>query len=154
MNGDGSVVLAWGGEDRRFRLAIGQLRELQELINRPRVAIGGQPIGPKTFFHLLESGDAWPHEVREVLRLGLIGAGVAIDQVPGLLRRYFDERPFQESALCAPAIFAAGWAGPFEDPVGKKKTPEGDQPTTSRSSSPDFTAPAAPSDSIQERSIN
>jgi hypothetical protein len=146
-------MLDWGGEERRFRLAIGQLRELQEAINRPRVAIGGQPIGPKTFFHLLESGDAWPHEVREVLKLGLIGGGTPPTQVPSLLRRYFDERPFRESALCAPAIFAAGWAGPFEDPVGKK--PEAEQATTTTPSpSPPYTAPAAPSDSIQERSIN
>jgi hypothetical protein len=151
MNGgDGSVVLDWGGESRRFRLAIGQLRELQEAINRPRIAIGGAPIGPKTFFHLLETGEAWPQDVREVIKLGLIGGGTPVDMVPSLMRRYFDERPFRESAMTAPVIFAAGWAGPFEDPVGKK--PQAEEPMN-RSPSPPSTEPDAPLDSIQERSM-
>jgi hypothetical protein len=147
-NGDGAVMLDWGGETRRFRLAIGQFRELQEAINRPRVAIGAQPIGPNTFFHLLANGDAWPHEVREVIRLGLIGGGTPIAQVPNLMRRYFDERPLPDSTLIAPGIFAAGYAGPPEDPVGKK--PEAEE--TSQYPSPPYMAPDAPSDSILDRS--
>jgi hypothetical protein len=150
-SGDGSIMLDWGGETRRFRLKIGQFRELQEAINRPRCALGAQPIGPNTFYHLLASGDAWPHEVREVIRLGLIGGGLPLAQVPGLMRRYFDEQPLPESALIAPGIFAAGYAGPPEDQAGKKADAE---TTTSRSPSPPSMAPAAPSDSLQERSIN
>ena len=112
--------------------------------------MGAPPIGPKTFFICSRSGDAWPHEVREVLKLG-IGGGTPIDQVPGLLRRYFDERPFQGIGAVRAGHFRRRLGGPFEDPVGKNFGGGGhdDEPLA-------FSAPLRhrlPSDSIPERSI-
>lgn len=152
ISSDGSADLTWAGEERRFRLRLKQLRELQEKINRPRVAIGATPIGPKTLFSIIAAGDAWPDEIREVLRLGLIGGGMTpIDQVPGLLARYFDDRPLHESADVAMVVLLAAMTGPKDDPVGKK--PEAGTSGTS-SPSPSFTVPGAPSDSRLDRSMN
>jgi hypothetical protein len=121
MSADGSVTLAWAGEERKFRLAIGQLRELQENVNRWRVNIGAAPIGPSSLLRLLMGGDAWPDEVREIVRLGLIGGGeVGIALVPGLIKRYVDDRPLVESTQVAQAVLLSAMVGVPDDPVGKK----------------------------------
>src|SRR5262245_6961708 len=100
LMGDGSVVLNWAGEERRFRLRIGELRELQENVNKAR---GAYPIGPWSLYKLVAGMDGWPDDMREIIRLGLIGGGTRIELVPGLVKRYFDERPLLESAPVAAA---------------------------------------------------
>lgn len=147
MSADGAITLDWAGEARKFRLAIGQLRELQEAVNRPRAAIGAPLIGPRTLLALLSGGDAWPDEIREVVRLGLIGGGMPIDRVPGLVKRYIDERPLLESASVAQVILLVALVGAQGDPVGKKKARQkrrATEPMTVSSSQPS-TAPVAPS---------
>lgn len=153
MSADGSVTLPWAGENRRFRLAIGQLRELQEGVNKWRVAIGAPPIGPRTLLRLLVEGDGWIDEIREVIRLGLIGGGMKIDLVPGLVKRYVDERPLMESAQVAQAILLTALVGDVDDPVGKH--PAETAATEARataSSSPQSTAPVARSGSARGKS--
>ena len=39
------------------------------------------------------TGDAWPHEVREVIRLGLIGGGMKTDRALVLVKRHVEGRP-------------------------------------------------------------
>lgn len=146
MSADGSVMLPWAGEERKFRLAIGQLRELQESVNRPRVAMGAKPIGPRTLLTIISDSDGWPDEIREVIRLGLIGGGMPIDRVPALVRRYVDERPLFESAPVAQAILLTALVGVPDDPVGKPAAETAaTEATMTASSSPQSTAPAAPS---------
>jgi hypothetical protein len=152
MSADGSVTLAWAGEERKFRLAIGQLRELQENVNRWRVNIGAVPIGPSSLLRLLMGGDAWPDEVREIVRLGLIGGGeVSIALVPGLIKRYVDDRPLVESTQVAQAVLLSAMVGVPDDPVGKKPKRRRKTRATS-SASPASTEQDAQSDSLQTRS--
>lgn len=143
MSADGSITLSWGGEDRKFRLALGQLRELQENVNKWRAAINAPLIGPAGLMRQLSEADAWPGDVREIIRLGLIGAKeIPIGEVPALIRRYVDERPLAESTSIAHAVLLAAIVGVPDDPVGKK--PKRPRPRTRvQSSFQDSTAPAA-----------
>jgi len=120
MSRDASVTLDWADGEYRFRLAIGQLRELQETINRPRVKLGAPFIGPATLFEALRSNDAWPHEVREVIRLGLIGGGTKPADALDLVKRYVEDRPITESSVFATLILGAALFGSEEEPLEGK----------------------------------
>jgi hypothetical protein len=135
MSADGSVKIVWGGEERRFRLAIGQLRELQETINRNR---GEHPIGPWSLLQLVMKGDAWPDDLREVLRLGLIGGGAKSHLVPGLLKRYFEEQPLLWASVPCLQILKAALIGDESDPVTAKKN-DSETTETMSSNSPSST---------------
>ena len=65
---DGTITREDWGEPVSFRLGIGECRQLQDAINRPRVEMGFTPLGPMSLLRLLATGDAWHHEVREVIR--------------------------------------------------------------------------------------
>ncbi len=67
---DGSVTLRNSAMRRyTFRIAFGQWRELQESVNRPRLELGEPPLGPMVLLRCLLDGNAWPHDLREVIRL-------------------------------------------------------------------------------------
>lgn len=148
MSADGSITLPWGGEERKFRLGLGELRELQEKVNHNRL----NPIGPRALLSLFETFDAWPDQVREVLRLGLIGGGTKIELVPGLIKRYCDERPPFDSVPVAHAVLMTALMGVRDDPVGKK--PETEQPISARSDFPSSTAPEPQSDLALDKLTN
>jgi hypothetical protein len=125
MSVDGSITLHdWGEGEHVFRLAIGEMRQLQEVINRPRAAMGLPELGPRTLFKRLLEGEAWPQEVREVLRLGLIGAGMKAYEAQVLVKQHAEE-PGQLvlATQCAAAVLGAAMHGVPDDPVGKKAEP-------------------------------
>lgn len=104
----------WGDGDRDFRLAIAQLEELQEKCNA----------GPREIFDRLARG-AWRlADIREPIRLGLIGAGVKPIEALSLVRRYVEARPLLENVTIAQAIIAAALVGPVDDPAGKAQAGE------------------------------
>jgi hypothetical protein len=153
MSADGSIDLNWGGEMRRFRLALGELRELQENINLNRKT----PIGPWSLYQMISRGDAWPDELRAVIRLGLIGGGTRLELVPGLIKRYVEERPILESVPTAQAVLGTALLGDQSDQVGKKKTEAEEEATTEATTSlnsQQSTGPAPQSDSPLDKSIN
>jgi hypothetical protein len=119
MSADGSVTITWADGEHRFRLAIGQTRELAETVNKPRLEMGWPVIGPMTLWKLTLSSDAWPNDVREILRLGLIGGGAKPFEALSMVKRYVDERPWLECMLVAEAVMRAALAGVPDDPVGK-----------------------------------
>ncbi|MCB5173643.1 gene transfer agent family protein [Microvirga lenta] len=120
MSRTGSVELDFADGTYTFRLGIGQLRELQETVNKPRVRLGAPLIGPMSLLQLLQNYDAWPHEVREVIRLGLIGGGTKPEDALDLVRRYVEIRPLMETAIHAQAILSAALAGTPEEPIEGK----------------------------------
>jgi hypothetical protein len=123
-SGDGTLTREDWGEPVQFRLAIGECRQLQDIINRPRLELGMPPLGPTSLIRLLASGDAWPHEVREIIRLGLTGAGMKTDRALVLLKRHVDAPgKWQEASALAALIVGAAIYGPPDDPVGKPPTP-------------------------------
>ena len=93
MSADGSISLIWGDGEHVFRLAIGQFRELQEKVNGRRLALGGQMVGPMSLLNQLRANDAWPDDIRDVLRLGLIGGGMKPPEAHRMLVSYFDANP-------------------------------------------------------------
>jgi hypothetical protein len=155
VSADGSVTLAFADGEYRFAFRIGQLRELQESVNKWRVAIGAPIIGPMSLLKQIETQDAWPHDVREVLRIGLIGGNSKLTpiQVTGLLKLYFDDRPPLENYPVAHMALAAGFIGVEWDRVGKGEAEETTTEATTASSSPRSTEPQPSSDGIQETPI-
>jgi len=137
---DGTIMLAWGDGEHAFRIAFGQWHELQEAINRPRLAVGEPPIGPMTLLRALATGDAWPSDIREVLRLGLIGAGMKSDRALVLIKRHVENKPAFENVPTARAVLQRAMFGPPGDQAGKERGPATTEtPEPSRSNSPQST---------------
>lgn len=142
FHGDGSVSMVWAGDLRKFRLApFGRLKELQDLCNA----------GPMEILRALQE-DRWRVEYyREVLRLGLLGAGCREIDVVRLIKRYVDEAPPLESVLPAVYVLTAGLTWPKEaiEALGKSE-PERtttEEAGTADLSSPRYTEPAQQSGS-------
>jgi hypothetical protein len=131
MSATGSITLVWGDGDNTFRFGIAQWRELQEKINGRRVAMGLNPIGPMTLLNSLRAKDAWPDDMRDVLRIGLVGAGMPIAAANRKLVRYFDNTPVAPHNLVAFAVLSAGLLGAPGDEISaakKKDDRRGDEP--------------------------
>jgi hypothetical protein len=132
MSADGSVTINWADGEHRFRIAIGQARELEALVNKRRIEMGMPVIGPYALWMLTLSSNAWPDDVREILRLGLIGGGMKPFEALALVKRYVEERPFLESMPVASTVLQEALIGVPDDPVGKPPA-EKVQPTASSS---------------------
>lgn len=131
MSADGSIALVWGdGELHVFRFGIGQFRELQEKVNGRRIAIGAPMVGPMSLVRLLQANDAWPDDVRDVIRIGLLGGSKPSGDVHRLMVNYFDPVAPLNHMRTAFTVLMAGLAGAPEDTddskkktMGKTKTP-------------------------------
>ena len=132
------VVLAWadgkGDEDDgayAFRLTIKGLRDLQEACDA----------GPLTIARRLASGDWKVDDIRETIRLGLIGGGMDKPRARLMCERHvddFDQSSLIENCLTAQAIIFAAVRGSPREPVGKKAK-AGETTTTAGSTSPPST---------------
>ena len=133
---DGSVTLAFGDRDYPFRVAFGQWRELQESVNKPRLEIGEPTVGPMGLLRALLNGDAWPHDVREVIRIGLIGGGMKADRALVLVKRYVEGAAYFSAVPTARTVLQTAMFGPPDDAVGKETTPAAPEtPATGQSGS-------------------
>jgi len=115
-----TVDLAFGDDEHRFRLAIGQLEELQEKTG----------VSPFTLLARLVAMQPMVRDAREVIRIGLIGGGMAPAAALALTRRYADERPMAESIPAATTILSAALFGVADEEPGKdaEATPAGATP--------------------------
>jgi Phage tail tube protein, GTA-gp10 len=139
MSSDGTTTLFWGDDETSFRIGIGEFRELQERVNARRAAAGLPAVGPSTLANTIRANDAWPDDVRDVLRIGLVGAGMTPAEAHRKLVQYFDRRPPAESYLVAFAALVGAFLGVPGDEIDvKKKTPTPDptNPSPSQSSTP------------------
>lgn len=106
---DARVTFDWADGTYTFRLAWGQLGELQEKCDA----------GPYVVLQRLHSG-AWRIEdIANVIRLGLIGGGIEPAQALKLVRRYVEARPPMENLIPAQVILSAGLTGAPEEKVGE-----------------------------------
>lgn len=124
MSRSGQISFAWADGEHTFALKIGQLIELQEKCDA----------GPPVVLARLESGAWRVSDVRETIRLGLIGGGASPTDALKLTIRYVDERPLGESSLVAQLILAAALFGApegAEDSPPEKPTADSD-PNPSR----------------------
>lgn len=122
MSRDASIEFDWADGTHRFRLAIGQLRELQEKTDA----------GPAWLYARIEAGMwlmGWrdvpgkPNsdgDLAETIRLGLIGGGMKPEPARRLVQRYVLDRPLHESIVPAQKILAAAIAGPEDEPLKKE----------------------------------
>jgi hypothetical protein len=101
-SGHGLVTADWADGTYSFRLAHGQIFELQDKLN----------MGPPELLFRLQS-DRWRVEhIAETLRLALIGGGTAPLEALRLMRTYIYERPYRESHGLAVAVVLACLVSP------------------------------------------
>lgn len=135
MSRDASLTLDWGDGTHAFRLAYGQLAELQEKCG----------CGPQVLCQRLIDGSWKIEDLRETIRLGLVGGGMEPVKALGLVRTYVEQRPLLESIMPARAIISAALVGvPGEDWPGKEspgETKAHDPSRTDGSTSPGSTEP-------------
>ena len=119
MSRNGEITLNFAdSEARTFRLAIGQLLELQDKCNA----------GPAEIATRLQDGRWRVEDVTETIRLGLIGGGMSPAEANTLVRRYVHERPLLESIMYAQAIIMSALIGDPKEQVGKKRKAAGKKP--------------------------
>lgn len=106
---DARVTLTWGDGEHTFRLPIAQLLELQEKTDA----------GPLELFLRIHSGRWRVQDLRETIRLGLVGGGMKPAEAVALVRRYVDDRPLAESVPVALEVIQAAIAGPEDAAPGK-----------------------------------
>lgn len=142
MSRNGDITMDWADGTYTFRLGIGELRELQEKVSAARVRIGAEPCGPAFLAAEIGAGRWLVDDLRETLRLGLIGGGLKPAEALPLVRRYVEERPLNESVIPAYAVLTAALVGAPDEPVGKPDPAEALTEDAASSPSPDGTAPA------------
>lgn len=122
------VTINWVQGEHDFALNIGELRALQKNCDA----------GPELILTRLNAGSWLVDDIFEVLRLGLIGAGMANKDAGPLVRKAFDEAPIFNLKSPAYEVLAAALIGDEDDPVGEV---EGVKPEANSGSSPSSTEP-------------
>lgn len=106
---DATVTFDWADGTHSFRLAWGQLAELQEKCDA----------GPYVVLQRLHSGEWRIEDVSNIIRLGLIGGGMEPAPALKLTRAYVEARPPMESLIPAQVILSAALMGAPEEAVGE-----------------------------------
>lgn len=123
MSRSAKITLEWADGEYDFRLGIGELKELQEKTRRMKNAVGDyQYFGPMKIYEMLTNGEWNVEDVRETLRIGLIGAGTAPAEAIRLVKRYVDELPdWTVNCKVAANVVAAAVLGWEIEPLGKSQ---------------------------------
>lgn len=129
-----SVVIRWPGGEHAFRLGIAELRALQQTTD----------CGPEHLANRISLGQWRVDDLREVLRNGLIGGGMAHVDAVRLIDRALAP-PFIRFKAPALAVLGDCLYGPEDDPVGETMpvTPTPAHEQTENGSSAPIT-PSAP----------
>ncbi|MBM7322430.1 gene transfer agent family protein [Agrobacterium sp. S2] len=109
MMRDATVTFDWADGTHSFRLAWGQLAELQEKCDA----------GPYVVLQRLHSGEWRVEDISNIIRLGLIGGGLEPSPALKLTRAYVEARPPMESLIPAQVILSAALMGAPEEAVGE-----------------------------------
>ena len=135
----GEITQAFAGANYRFAFGIDQLRELQEKTGD----------GPRPIYRRLCEGEWRVDDIRETLRLGLIGGGMSPSKATALIARHVDRRPLMENERPARDALASVLVPFREYPLGGKAR-AAEAKTTDASTSPPSTDPA-PSSAASRR---
>jgi len=129
---NGQIELTWADGTHKFNIAkIKSVLELEEKCEA----------GVAEIFARIRDGRWKFNDIRETLRLGLIGGGMMPDKALSLVQRYCDDRPWAESLQPAMLILMAAMVGVIGDDVGKKATTEGATAGRSSETMDDTSAP-------------
>ncbi len=125
------IELDWHGGKSSFRLRLGELRALQEKCDA----------GPMLILDRLRTRVWRVDDVRETIRLGLIGAGMPAPEANKLVELHVDNVPLAESVMLAHAVLASALVAPESVPQGKPQAGETatEEIRSSSSSSPPST---------------
>lgn len=121
MSAPGTRPIVWANGENLFCLAkIGLLLDLEEKCKAP--------IG--VIFSRLGSGTFGINDVREPIRLGLMGGGMSPVDAMTAVRIHVDESPFglNPSVLVAYTVLQDVMIGVQDDPVGKQDPDPGKAP--------------------------
>jgi hypothetical protein len=109
MARNGEITLDWADGTYSFRLAWGQLAELQEKCDA----------GPYVVLQRLHNGTWRLSDIADTIRLGLIGGNMTPVDALKKVRTYVEDRPPMESVIFAQAILSAALMGAPEEGVGE-----------------------------------
>lgn len=110
MSRDGSITVPFADKDYPFRLAWGELMQLQEATDA----------GPYVVLQRLASGTWKVEDISHTIRLALIGGGLTPGDALRLTRQYVEGRPPMENIMLAQGILSASLLGAPEDDRSKK----------------------------------
>jgi len=113
MSRAAEVRLDFAGEERLFRLGIGQLRALDEVCD----------CGPMELLTRLSSGQWRTNDLRESLFQGLKGGGMADGEASKLIKSTVDVGPLQQYVPLAYSVILAAVVGVEDEDLGE---PEGE----------------------------
>ncbi len=105
MTRDASCTLTWGDGEYTFALPLGQIRELEEK----------RQVGASDILARILNGGWRVDDVRETIRLGLIGGGQKPAEATTLVARYVDGFPWGDSLMPAAQILNAALHGFSKD---------------------------------------
>jgi hypothetical protein len=94
----GLITEDWGDGTYQFRLGYGQWLELDQLLQ----------VGPLALYARLLNRQWKANDLREIVRLGLIGGGCEPLKALRLVKNYVEDRPLLESVPFALKIMEAG----------------------------------------------
>ena len=97
-----SITEDWADGTYTFRLRYGEWIELQTKVDK----------GPLEILQRLMQGQWRVHEVREIVRLGLIGGGTPPATALGMVKTYVEQRPMLENVGLALRIVECGLYAP------------------------------------------
>ncbi len=109
MARDARIELDWADGTFAFRLGFGELVRLQE----------ARDAGPQAIHARLSDGSWRVEDISHVIRLGLIGGGMASADALKKVRAYVEGRPPMESLIFAQAILGVALQGAPDEPVGQ-----------------------------------
>lgn len=126
MSRSGRITRDFGDGRHEFFLGLAQLDELDEKTQ----------VGPGTLLRRIAAGDFRHRDLREIIRLGLIGGGMKAIPALRLVERYCDPpNPLLESLDLAIAILQACLYAPEPKVKKKRGAPDEPEPTTTVSTS-------------------
>jgi len=120
-NVKGDFVTDWADGQYTFRLTVNGAIELEQKCEAPFAVI----------FQRLTSGQYKIADIREAIRLGLIGGGMVPSDALKLTRQYVDDRPLAENWPIARAILGGLMFGFEVSPLGKQKAAPETDPSAS-----------------------
>lgn len=131
---NGQIELTWGDGEHKFNIA--KLRCVLELEDKCGVGVA-------EIFKRIQDGRWKFNDLRETLRLGLIGGGADPGKALTLVQRYVDDRPWAENVLPAQAVLIAAMVGVIGDNLEKKTETERTKEGHSTTAMDDLSAPSS-----------
>lgn len=141
MGRNAEVTLDWADGTYSFRLAWGQLIELQEKCDA----------GPFVVLNRLTTGTWRMEDISSVMRLGLIGGGTEPTKALKLVRDYVESRPPLENVTFARGILGQAVMGAPDETPGEA---EGEATASGSTTSPTESSASPQSTELALRSVS